>query len=211
MTGSAYPELLQYVQFDAKHILELGSRDLRDAIYLAERYRVPVTAFECNPDAIQRCNYRLSHYAGVPPIGLVTMAAWSSSGPLTFYPVTNGNLGASSAFKANPDYPYETYQQSEVTVDAVRLDEWFSDTRFPNVVCMDLQGSEMEALIGMGERLHEVDAIVTEVQFKRLYHDTPLHEDISNYLKNYGLFPIHTKRANDWFGDCVYARYGLWD
>ncbi len=192
--------------FEPRSVLELGSRDLLDAVWLAKRFGVTVTAFECNPDALVRCKDRLSTWSNEPPIHLVPLAVWSTTGPLTFYPVTNGNLGASSAFKADTAYPYERYQQSEVTVDAVRLDDFFDGMDFPNFVCMDLQGSEMEALIGMGERLHEVDVLITEVQHKRLYHDTPLHDDLSRYLADYGLVPIRTQNANDWFGDCLYVR-----
>lgn len=207
VTGSAYPALLSHIRVKPRHILELGSRDLLDALWLAKEYGVPVTAFECNPEAIERCRRNLTTMWGNElSVFLVPKAVWSEDGPLTFYPVTNGNLGASSAFKANPAYPYERYQQSEVTVEAVRLDSFFLDSPFPNVVCMDLQGSEMEALIGMGERLHEVDAIISEVQMKRLYHDTPLHADLTAYLAEYGLVPIHTKHVNDWFGDCVFVR-----
>jgi FkbM family methyltransferase len=191
---------------DVKGVLELGSRDCLDAMWMARHYGVTVTAFECNPEALVRCRNGLAHWANEPPIHLIPLAVWSRTGPLTFYPVTNGNLGASSAFKANPDYPYERYVQSEVTVDAVRLDEFFDGMEFPNVVCMDLQGSEMEALKGMGERLHEVDVLVSEVQNRRLYHDTPLHEDLTAYLAEFGLVPVKTVAANKWFGDCLYMR-----
>ena len=207
MTGSAYPALFSHICVRPKHILELGSRDLLDALWMARQYGVPVTAFECNPEAIERCNRNaVTMWGNEMAVFLVPKAVWSKTGPLTFYPVTNGNLGASSAFKANEAYPYERYEQSEVTVEAIRLDEFFDGAPFPNVVCMDLQGAEMEALIGMGERLHEVDAIISEVQTKRLYHDTPLHADLTEYLSTYGLVPVHTKHANDWFGDCVFVR-----
>ena len=49
------------------------------------------------------------------------------------------------------------------------------------LLCMDLQGAEMEALEGMGDVLDSVKYIITEGQCKRLYHDTPLIGDIEQF------------------------------
>jgi FkbM family methyltransferase len=208
MTG-AYRHFFNFI-FDDDHpvesVLELGSRDALDAIRLADKFGCEVISWECNPEAIELCK---KHIGDREDVLLVEKAVWSESGELDFHPVVNGNLGASSCFKANHDYPYEKpYEQVEITVEAKRVDEWFeeNDKPTPTLLCMDLQGAEIEALKSMGDMLHEIDYIITEGQWQRLYHNTPLIEDIAEHLKPYGFEQVGHRKVNDWFGDFMFRR-----
>ena len=75
-----------------------------------------------------------------------------------------------------------------------------------DLLCMDLQGSELKALQGAGDLLHSIDYIISEVQTKRLYHDTPLFSDIEDYLEQYGFVVKEMVPVNDWFGDALFVR-----
>jgi hypothetical protein len=140
---------------------------------------------------------------------LVEKAVWSKNMKLRFKPVTNGNHGASSVFDANPAYPYETYEQDDIEVDAVRLDRWWRENmgeKTIDLLVMDLQGAELEALKGAGRLLRDVKFIITEGQFKHLYHKTPLLVDLEMFLAGHGFKKIHQNKANDWFGDAMFQR-----
>ena len=188
-------------------IVELGSRDGKDAILLRDHFNADlVVSFECNPDAIHRCQNRLKDEERIM---FVPLAVWHETGEIPFYPVINGNMGASSAFKANADYPYEKYEQIEITVDAVRLDEWWKEN-LPDLeidlLCMDLQGAEMSALIGAGDLLDQPRYVITECQFQKLYHDTPVYEDLEKYLQKYNFKGMEVRAANSWFGDALFDK-----
>ena len=71
---------------------------------------------------------------------------------------------------------------------------------------MDLQGAEMEALKGMGDLIRDVRYVITEGQYKRLYHDTPLIDDIEDYLMEYDFVLRRAVNCNDWFGDFYFER-----
>jgi len=203
MSG-AYRHFTAYITKPIRSVLELGSRDALDAIRLADLFKCEVVAWECNPSAIELCKH---HIGDRTDITLVEKAVWSESKLLTFRPVVNGNLGASSVFKANHAYPHEKpYEQVEITVEAMRVDEWWGDRTRPNLLCMDLQGAEMEALESLGDMIDEIDYIITEGQWKRLYHDTPLIEDISDFLVERGFRLTKFKEVNDWFGDFLFSR-----
>ena len=196
------------IKDEIKTVLELGARFGVDTLSLQNTFDADIVAFECNPDILENCKHMLS---GNDRIQLVEKAAWSENTTIKFYPVTNGNIGASSAFKANKKYPYESYEQSIVEVDAVRLEDWWKENKDVNIdfICMDIQGSELEALKGMGDLLMNVKYIVTECQYKRLYHDTPLVDDLDEYLTPFGFQCMEIRDANDWFGDAIFVNQKL--
>ena len=192
---------------DVNVIVELGSRDGKDAIRLRDHFNADlVVSFECNPEAIHRCEKRLRDEE---KILFVPLAVWHETKEIPFYPVINGNIGASSAFKASSDYPYEKYEQSEITVQAVRLDEWWQEN-LPDVeidlLCMDLQGAEMSAMIGAGDLMNQPRYVITECQFQNIYHDTPVYEDLEKYLHQYGFKGIEIRTSNSWFGDALFDK-----
>ncbi len=211
MSG-AYNSLLKPLEgmFEVKSILELGSRDAKDAKFLADKYDVPVVCWEANPPSVEVCEFVIGDREDIT---LVPKAAWSETGTIPFFPVVNGNIGASSAFKADPAYPYERrYQQKEIEVEAQRVDEWYAEqgVPHPNVLCMDLQGGEIEALKGCTNLLQDVEVIVTEGQYRRLYYDTPLISDIETYLKEHDFHLANSHRVNDWFGDFLFVKGMAW-
>lgn len=192
--------------------LELGSRDAKDAVWIADHFKCEVIAWEPNPPSIDVCQFVAGNREDITLVG---KAAWSSDGVIPFFPVVNGNIGASSAFKADPTYPYERrYQQRQITVPAQRVDSWWAehkaDTPAPQLICMDLQGSELEALKGCGDLLKDVEVIVTEGQYRRLYYETPLLRDIEAYLKEWDFHLVTGERVNDWFGDFLFVKGYAW-
>ncbi|HVX01030.1 MAG TPA: FkbM family methyltransferase, partial [Candidatus Babeliaceae bacterium] len=58
----------------------------------------------------------------------------------------------------------------------------------PDVIKLDIQGFELEALKGMGALLRHVKYILCEVSFKKLYHNQALFLDIANYLESFNLY-----------------------
>jgi hypothetical protein len=64
----------------------------------------------------------------------------------------------------------------------------------------------MKALESMGDKLNDVQYIITEGQRKPLYHDTPLIYDIAGYLKKFGFELDSQIEVNDWFGDYMFVK-----
>jgi FkbM family methyltransferase len=197
-----YSKFFKYIPVaDVDTIFELGSRDGLDAIELQKHFQAQVYAWECNPDSLILCRKNLDSTS----IQLVEKAVWSKNQKIKFFPIVNGNIGASSAFQVNTQYPHEELIQKEIEVDAVRIDSWYQDKI--DLVAMDLQGSELEALKGMGDLLKTTKYIITEGQFQKIYQDTPHISTIENYLSKYGFDLVHSVATNDWFGDFLFVRY----
>lgn len=196
-------------------MLDVGSRDAQVA--LAARRALPnavVYAFECNPPAVELCRLNIGARTDVV---LIDKAVSDETGPVDFYaidphktltPHADGNIGASSLFKANPNYPAERYVQQKITVHAIRLEDWARENAVDQIdlLWMDLQGAELKALQGLGELIHRVKFIYTEVDYQPLYLGQPTHVQLYSYLESHS-FRLH-RRFNTfaWFGNELWVR-----
>ena len=77
----------------------------------------------------------------------------------------------------------------ELEVLATRLDGVVLDPI--DVLKLDLQGYELEALRGLGERLQQVRTILTEAEFVPLFEGQPLFGDVDAALRKAGFRLFH--------------------
>lgn len=96
-----------------------------------------------------------------------------------------------------------------VEVQQVRLDQAISVGEI-DILKLDLQGYELEALKGAGDLLGRIKIIITEVEFVPLYENQPLFGDIDLFLRNAGfrllnLYELYTHPDGQLTsGDAVY-------
>jgi len=69
-------------------------------------------------------------------------------------------------------------------VEVVRLDQELSSP--PDIIKLDLQGYELEALTGAEGLIGGVAAVLTEVAFKTLYQGQPLAQEVRAWLESRG-------------------------
>lgn len=194
---------------DIKSVLEIGSRDGKDALKLSEYYQCHVFAFECNPLALPEC---LNNIAKNPNVTLVPYAAWDTTRVIDFFPIieTQGidyNPGASSCFPVSKNGHHKNYVQTKTQVQALRLDEWLSYSNISQVdlVCIDAQGATMNILKGFGTHLAGVKYIIVELAHKTIYDGETLKDAIDQFLESNG-FRMYVGKMNRFFGDYLYVR-----
>lgn len=214
------PLFLQFIdKGEVKTILELGSRDAKDAVALHHHYSAKVYAFECNPESIPLCRETISCES---QIELVPYAVWSKSGIIDFYPVdtTNGNTahtGASSCMPLNfTERPWpatdedriEVCKQKKTTVQAIALDHWANSNAIGPVdlMCIDLEGAEVEALKGAEKLLGTVKYIISEVRHAPMQKGGAVLRDIRHELALHG-FVMAAIEGNHLFGNALFVRW----
>jgi len=181
-------------------IFELGSRDLVDSIKLLNHFdKSRVYAFECNPDCLIECNKNLSNLDDDKKkrLFLVDKAVSINNGDVTFYPFDlqkYNNMGASSMLKVDfslrdkndPDFNLEN-PQKECIVNGVRLDTFMDENHIDNIdlLCIDLQGYELNAIKSLGDYLHKVKYIITESSIVSTYTNGTTFNELNHYLSNY--------------------------
>lgn len=200
-TNETFKGLLKPLNVET--ILEIGSMHGLDTIELINTYNCKkIIVVECNPDGIALCRKHLSAYKEVT---LIETAAWNTDTELSFYKVVESydmqgnpshnnnmhkcNIGASSCFKSNGNWPHEKYVQQEIKVKARRLDNVLKEHNISKIdlICMDVQGAALQVLQGLGEYLKDVKGIITELETEPIYHGQSLYKDVTEYLKQYDL------------------------
>ncbi len=194
-------------------IIELGARDCKETLCFEENYlNANILTFECNPAALPVCRERVS---GKPRITLFEKAVSETNGKIKFYPIDpertettwpDGNPGASSMFRASGKYPIENYVQNEIEVDTVRLDTVLElyKSSIIDLLWMDLQGAELIALKGLGDRLKDVKVVHTEAEFMEIYNGQPLFKDIKRFMLKNNFKSVGYTYKSDFSCDAVF-------
>lgn len=71
---------------------------------------------------------------------------------------------------------------------------------------IDLQGAELPALLGLGERIRQFDHLYLEVNKEELYKGCALVEEVDRYVETFGFVGIETKMTGAGWGDKYYKR-----
>jgi len=137
--------------------------------------------------------------------------AWNKDGEKLEFNLTNKSASSSlfSLDQHTIKYP-EIFVREKITVYTSRLETVLpKDAKF-DYVAMDIQGSELMALEGLGGYIDQVKWIYTEVSRERLYKNAPLINDLDTYLATKGFrrrFTAWDRKAN--WGDALYIRESI--
>ncbi len=107
------------------------------------------------------------------------------------------------------NYPSIKYISS-IEVKNKRIDTCYIEDNIPkdfaNFVNLDIQGTELFALIGMGDLLNEFDYIYTEVNKEYVYKNCSLINEIDIYLKKFNFKRVETLWMHQNWGDAFYIK-----
>ena len=194
---------------DVKSVLEIGSRDAKDALKLSEYYKCHVYAFECNPYSLQECK---NNIRANPNVTLIPYAVWDKTEMIDFFPIVEVpgvpyNSGASSCFPVSKTGHHKKYVQEKISVEAIRLDNWLDSEGISQVdlLCIDAQGATLNVLKGLGDKLSSVKYIITELEHKTIYEGEALKDAADQFLEANG-FRMYVGKMNRFFGDYLYVR-----
>lgn len=107
-------------------------------------------------------------------------------------------LDAASSFlpvadMARSGWPTADFEEvRKESVEVIRLDEYLTENSIAevNLLKLDVQGFEMEALKGCGDRLRDIRYIMSEVQFVPLYDGAPIWNELVAYAADFGFSPV---------------------
>lgn len=178
-------------------LFEFGARDCTETVMMSREFPIArVYSFECNRVTLPMCREKA---AANPQITLTESAVGETDGSATFHPIdqektittwSDGNPGASSLFLASGKYEVESYVQRSEEVSIVRPDTFMARNAIAKVdaVWMDIQGAELMALRGFGERISDVRLLCLEAEFIEIYEGQPLFWEILDFLSARGFF-----------------------
>jgi FkbM family methyltransferase len=92
------------------------------------------------------------------------------------------------------------------TVEVKKLDNLEFDRSKMNLLALDLQGNELNALKGATETLKYLDAVYLEVNYCEMYEGCALVEDIDAFLSQYGFKRVAEDHVFNGWGDALYIK-----
>lgn len=203
------PEFWKHIDKTQIHsVAEVGSLHALDALQLHQMTGKPVFAFEADPDSANICRKNVED-SKEEDVTVVESAVCTVDGTIDYWSVDKkkyANTGASSMYyhtfsthsPDDPEYKHPCIQK-KVTVPSVRLDTYFESKTIPNLLCMDVQGAELEVLKGAGERLREVKYIIAECSFNTGYKNGVNFPELHDYLQKHGFKFVYSTLHKDTF------------
>jgi FkbM family methyltransferase len=167
-----------------------------------------VHAFEPTPDSHAKLQ---AHVGSIATVTTHRMALGSKAGEARLHlnnsPLTN-SLRPNAA--TNERYFGDLVAtQAEVSVAVTRLDEFCAAQGIDriDILKLDLQGNELDALHGLGDLIRRVGVLLVEVQFVPLYDGAPYFSDIERYLRERGcaLYQLYEMARSPADGRLLYA------
>jgi FkbM family methyltransferase len=178
-----FVDIAERIQTDSPVIVDGGANRGGTIDLFLKQYKNPtIHAFEPIPELVDVLRNR---YGNNKNIFIHGMALGVANNPISFNVVDN--LVSSSIL--SPTETNRNYHGSKmdikqtVEVPMVRLDNVLDDDI--DILKLDLQGYELEALRGCGSLLDSTKIITTEVEFIPLYEGQPLFADIDTFLRSH--------------------------
>jgi FkbM family methyltransferase len=205
-----YADIKEKLRSESPIIIDGGAHAGNVIEVFLTQYTAPIIyAFEPNPNLI---NILKKKYISRSNINIYPFALGSETTKSLFNII---NAGASSSI-LNPSDILRRYHGDNANIEktfevpVVRLDDVLNDVGIIDLLKLDLQGYELEALKGSEIILRRTKIITTEIEFVPLYEKQPLFADIDEYLRRYdfrlyNLYELWTQQDGQLTaGDAVY-------
>jgi len=121
------------------------------------------------------------------------------------------NKGSSTAFEVTNIWRNE-FQNISIDsfhkIKCERLDDVLLKKNFDSqidLMVLDIEGSELKALISLGDYINRINFALIEVSFRENFVDGPLFVDIDKFMANHGFNRVYLK-AGAISGDALYKK-----
>jgi len=186
--GENYTNLLKYININAKVIFEVGARDGYDSITMTKKYcNATIYTYECNPITIDTCKMNLYKYKNIIfcPYGLGEKNEFKDFYIYAPNKVINKNLIGASSFFPRPD-TNNLILTENIKISTLKDEFEKYNIEFIDILCMDVQGSELNVLKGAGKYINNIKYIIMEqpkpIKEQKVNQKRKNIKDINNYI-----------------------------
>ena len=206
---------LRHLNTDVKTIFEVGARYGDETIQLSNIFKdAKIFSFECNPLTVEICKETLKNKSNITfiPKGLGV-----ENEKLPFYSYIQNNDGASSFLKRIDS---NTTQIQTGIIELIKLSDVVIEHSISKIdlLCMDVQGYELNVLKGSEEFIENINFIIMEepnpiINTKYLpnnvhskYVNAPTSQEIKTFMNNHNFIEIERIKENEIEDNVMYKR-----
>ena len=186
-------------------VLHVGAHEAEElTAYQAAGWKT-VTWVEGLPDKALALQERLR---GVPGQEVLSALAWDRDGDmLTMHRANNGQSSSALPMGTHSVEHPDVHVVAEMALPSSRLDTLLAGSarRF-DFLNLDIQGAELQALRGLGERLRDARWIYAEVNTSPLYVGGALVDEIDAFLEEFSFRRVDVEMTAHGWGDALYIR-----
>ena len=187
-----------------KTILDIGSFTGIESVMFSDR--IPdalIHTFEPNPESLINV---LKCTEDEDRIKVYELAISNFVGESTFF-ITYENIGASSLLQ--PSILSKTGPISkEIKVKVKTIESWAKENNVDSIdfIWMDVQGSELNVLLGMGDLLNDLKGIYVESAVIPYYSGGAHKDKVIDYLSAFNLELIESEYHDNYEGDFLFLK-----
>jgi FkbM family methyltransferase len=159
--------------------------------------------FEANPEQALILKSKLMD---IPNQHVIPKAAWHTDEEVLTFKITNKTMSSSLYdLKIHSERYPDIVLTKSVDVETITLNSYSIGREVPDLINLDIQGAELDALRGASNFLDQVSYIYTEVSYVELYKNAPLADEIDRYLNSFGFRRVVTRKVpRDGWADVLY-------
>jgi FkbM family methyltransferase len=197
------PNLLNKYDLNLKGVLHLGANEAQEAETYFQCGIKKMVFIEALPDICEKAIARTSKYDAK-----VIQACLSDKVEEVTFNIANNGAQSSSFLKLGDihrrQHP-EVEFVGEVKMTTSRLDTLDISWEGLDYLVSDLQGVDLRAIKGMGDRLNQFKAANIEINNSYVYEDCDLAGELDAYMLSLGFHRVETKWVGQW-GDSFYLK-----
>ena len=186
-------------------VLHVGAHEAEELDAYMKANWAPITWVEVQPSKLEILERKLPKVSN----HLIEAAIWGTSGIELTLKITNNTESTSLL-----DLDTHTVRHPDVIVESIievtttTLDDLSLPTEV-EYLSLDIQGSELQALLGFKKGIKTVNWIYTEVNREELYKGCAIVEEIDSFLAKEGFEREVTVWTKYGWGDALYVRKGM--
>jgi hypothetical protein len=203
----SYQFLLEKYKFIPKGIIHIGAHHAEECVVYAKNGTENVLWIEGNPELISVIKNNISIF----PKNTVYNTLLSDSQKEVEFNITNASMSSSILeLCTHLDHYPDIYCTKKLRLKTERFDEFSKingiEIKNYDFVNLDIQGTELDAIKGMGDILDNINYIYTEINISSLYESCNLLDEMDLYLTSKGFNRVETKLTKQGWGDAFYIR-----
>lgn len=186
-------------------VLHVGAHEAEELDMYVRSGWTEVVWIEAIPEKYDIVKSKISIYKDMMAFNY---AAWSKSNLIfNFNQTNNGQSSSIYQLKKHSEvYPGITVDKV-IPVKTISIDDLMKKINWqPDLICLDIQGAEYDALCGATQTLNKTKYIYTEVSYEELYADAVLEPQLTKFLNTIGFEKTIEVKAIESWGDAFYVK-----